>query len=129
MAFAHAPGFLAQGSKGQADFVQNITQFYDEVRLNDRVLTHTLVNPSVSHAQATSGKFDEEVALHVVKETDVGIIVKGARLLATLGPLSDEIEVFPSTLLRADDSNIPFRLRLCHSHRHPGSQDDLSRQL
>ena len=129
MAFAHAPGFLAQGSKGQADFVQNMTRFYDEVRLNDRVLTHTLVNPSVSHAQATSGKFDEEVALHVVKETDAGIIVKGARLLATLGPLSDEIEVFPSTLLRADDSNIPFRLRLCHSHRHPGSQDDLPGQL
>jgi len=120
MAFAHAPGFLAQGSKGQADFVQNMTRFYDEVRLNDRVLTHTLVNPSVSHAQATSGKFDEEVALHVVKETDAGIIVKGARLLATLGPLSDEIEVFPSTLLRADDSNIPFAFAFAIPIATPG---------
>ena len=108
MAFAHAPGFLAQGTVGQADFVQNMTNFYDEVRLNDKVLTHTLVNLSVSHAQFASGKFDQEVALHVVKETDAGIIVKGARLLATLGPLADEIEVFPSTVLKADPSNIPF---------------------
>ena len=108
MAFAHAPGFLAQGTVGQADFVKNMMNFYDEIRLNDRVLTHTLVNLSVSYEQFASGKFDQEAALHVVKETDSGIIVKGARLLATLGPLADEIEVFPSTVLKADPGNIPF---------------------
>ena len=58
MAFAHAPGFLAQGTVGQADFVKNKMNFYDEIRLNDRVLTHTLVNPSVSYEQFASGKFD-----------------------------------------------------------------------
>jgi 4-hydroxyphenylacetate 3-monooxygenase len=108
MAFAHAPRFLSQGTVGQANFVQNMTNFYDEVQLNDKVLTHTLVNPSVSHAQFASGKFDQEVALHVVKETDAGIIVKVARPLATLGPLADEIEDFPSAVLKADPSNIPF---------------------
>ena len=46
--------------------------------------------------------------MQVVKETDAGIIVKGARLLATLGPHANEIEVFPSTLLRASEENIPF---------------------
>ena len=44
----------------------------------------------------------------MVKETDAGSIVKGARLLATLGPLADEIEVFPSTLLKGSEENIPF---------------------
>ena len=52
MAFAHAPGFLVRGSKSQTDFVQNMTQFYDEVWLNNRILTHTLMNPYFSHAQA-----------------------------------------------------------------------------
>ena len=37
-----------------------------------------------------------DVALAVVKETDAGIIVNGARVLATLGPLSDEIIVYPA---------------------------------
>jgi len=43
-----------------------------------------------------------------VKETDAGIVVNGARLLATLGPHADEIEVFPSSLLTASEENTPF---------------------
>lgn len=108
MAFAAAAGFLGQGHKGQADFAKNMVAFYDESRLCDRVLTHTLVNPTVSHRQAAAGNFSSKVALQVVKETSAGVIVNGARLLATLGPFADEIEVFPSTVLKASDDNIPF---------------------
>lgn len=108
MAFAHATDFLAQGTKGQADFAKNMVEYYHYARKNDKVLTHTLVNPSVNFQQAASGKFNDKVALYVTRETDAGIIVNGARLLATLGPLADEIEVFPSTVLRASDDNIPF---------------------
>ena len=47
MAFASAPEFLAQGSKGPGGDVmaQNMIDFYNYARTNDRVLTHTLVNP------------------------------------------------------------------------------------
>ena len=120
MSFAAATDFLAQGTKGQADFAKNMVNYYDYVRKNDKVLTHTLVNPAVSHQQASKGKFSEEVALHVVKETDAGIIVKGARLLATLGPLADEIEVFPSTVLRASEENIPFAFAFAIPIATPG---------
>ncbi|MFT5110801.1 MAG: 4-hydroxyphenylacetate 3-monooxygenase [Parasphingorhabdus sp.] len=120
MAFAAAPDFLAQGTKGQADFAANMNAFYDYVRSNDKILTHTLVNPSVSHEQAIQGKFSDKVALHVVKETDAGIIVNGARLLATLGPFADEIEVFPSTVLRASDENIPFAFAFALPINTPG---------
>ncbi len=120
MAFAAASDFLAQGTKGQADFAKNMLAFYDYVRKNDKVLTHTLVNPSTSHQQASSGKFNEQVALHVVKETDAGIVVKGARLLATLGPLADEIEVFPSTVLKATEDNIPFAFAFAIPIATPG---------
>ncbi len=108
MSFAAALDFLRQGTKGQADFAANITNFYDFARKNDRVMTHTLVNPTHSHVQAAQGLYNGDVALHVVKETDAGIIVKGARLLATLGPSADEIEVFPSTVLRAFEASVPF---------------------
>jgi len=120
MAFAAATDFLAQGTVGNADFAANMIAFYDHCRKNDRVLTHTLVNPAMSHQQATQGKFNEQVALHVLKETDAGIIVKGARLLATLGPLADEIEVFPSTVLRASEDNIPFAFAFAIPIATPG---------
>ena len=123
MSFATAKSWLDQGVErgmGKADFAANMQNYYDYIRKNDKVLTHTLVNPQKSHAVAKEGKYDDEVALHVVKETDAGIIVKGARLLATLGPLADEIEVFPSTLLRGSEENIPFAFAFAIPINTPG---------
>ena len=110
MSFAAATSFLERGIKGQGGkaMAQNMLNYYNYARKNDKVLTHTLVNPTYNHQQGYKGKFSEKVALQVVKETDKGIIVNGARLLATLGPLADEIEVFPSTVLKATPDNIPF---------------------
>ena len=105
MAFAAGAKFLAEG---RPEFVQNMRNYYEYIKTNDKVLTHTLVNPTFNFAQAKEGKYDEKVALQVVRETDEGIVVNGARLLATLGPHADEIEVFPSTLLQASEENIPF---------------------
>ncbi len=105
MAFAGASDFLAEG---KPEYAQNMRNYYDEVRKGDKVLTHTLVNPQISFQLAQEGKFSPKVALQVVKETDAGIVVNGARLLATLGPSADEIEVFPSTLLKASEENLPF---------------------
>lgn len=105
MAFAASAEFLAQG---KPEFVENMRNYYQYVRNNDQVLTHTLINPTFNFAQAKEGKYDAKVALEVVKETDAGIVVNGARLLATLGPHADEIEVFPSTLLKGSEENIPF---------------------
>ena len=107
MAFAAAADFLA-GEGGRTQFAENMRNYYELARTQDLVLTHTLVNPQFNAALAAQGKASPEVALQRVKETAAGIIVRGARLLATLGPHADEIEVFPSTLLKASPDNVPF---------------------
>lgn len=104
-AFAAAADYLGAD---RPEFADNMRRYFEYLRNHDKVLTHTLVNPTYSHAQSLAGVYSDKVALQVVRETDAGIVVNGARLLATLGPLADEIEVFPSTLLRADETNIPF---------------------
>ena len=109
MAFTAAAEFLNQGeSSAPVDFAQNMRNFYDHARHNDIVLTHTLVNPQFNAELAKQGLSSPEVALRVVDERDDGIVVSGARLLATLGPSANEIEVFPSTLLKAAAENIPY---------------------
>ncbi len=122
MAFAAASSFLAQGTKGPGgeQMARNMVDFYDYARTNDKVMTHTLVNPTFNHAQAAAGQYSEKVALQVVRETDAGIIVNGARLLATLGPFADEIEVFPSTVLRPSDENVPFAFAFALPVATPG---------
>ena len=88
------------------EFKQNVVNYYEHVRENDLCMTHTLVNLQRNRApSATSMDYSTDVALHVVKETDAGLVVRGPRVLATLGPLSDEIMVYPtrSSLLARDE--------------------------
>ena len=110
MAFAAAADFLNKNSAKGAptNFAANMRNYYEQARQGDLVLTHTLVNPQVNAQLAKEGLSSPEVALRVVAENADGIVVNGARLLATLGPNANEIEVFPSTLLKAAEENIPY---------------------
>ena len=93
MAMAEAGDYFAQS---RPEFKQNIIDYYDYIRENDLTLTHTLVNLQRNRRPAASTQnYSTDVALAVVKETDAGIVVRGPRVLATLGPLSDEIAVYP----------------------------------
>jgi 4-hydroxyphenylacetate 3-monooxygenase len=102
------------------DFGQNAINYYEYVRENDLTLTHTLVNVRRTRsAQGTTGT-DEDVALHITEQRDDGIVVKGARVLATLGPLSDEIMVFPSTVLRTTEDAWRYAFAFCIPSNTPG---------
>ena len=95
MAMAAAGDYFAQN---RPEFKQNIQSYYEYVRENDLVLTHTLLNLQRSRAPGATLLEDRtDVALSVVKETDAGIVVHGARVLATLAPLSEEIALYPTT--------------------------------
>ena len=98
MAQAAAADFFA---RNRPEFGPNVQSYYEYVRENDLALTHTLVNLRRTRSPQSDVGTDEEVALRVIRETDEGIVVRGARILATLGPISDEIIVAPSTVLRA----------------------------
>jgi 4-hydroxyphenylacetate 3-monooxygenase len=105
MAMAAAAEYFGQGAPERAD---HIRRYYEHVRENDLCLTHTLITPQVNRAAGPSGQKDPYIVARVSRETDAGIIVRGARMLATLGPISDEIEVFPSTVLRGQEEDKPY---------------------
>src|SRR2546427_6723374 len=105
MASAAAAEFYTQNDPRFADNVRN---YYEYIRENDLCLTHTLVNPQANRALTATGHPSAEVAARIVEETDKGMVIRGARILATLGPLSDEIVVFPSTVLKAAADTAPF---------------------
>jgi 4-hydroxyphenylacetate 3-monooxygenase len=117
MAFAASADFLTEG---RPEFAENMRNYYEYIRSNDKVLTHTLINPTYNFEKAKKGQSSKEVALQVVKETDSGLVVKGARLLATLGPHADEIEVFPSSLLTASEDNVPYSFAFTIPTATPG---------
>lgn len=103
------------GYAGSADFLKiqsdqfadNMRAYHSYLQENDLSLTHTLINPQINRAVSQAKQKDPFLAARIKEETDAGIVIHGARMLATL-PISDEIMVFPSTLLRNPEEDAPY---------------------
>lgn len=102
------------------EFGHNIRRYYEYIRENDLTLTHALINLQRSRTVSGVFKLEEGTALQAVRETDAGVIVRGARILATLGPLSDEIAVYSPRLGRYDQPHSPFALSFAIPCGTPG---------
>jgi len=97
----------------------NARAYHREMRESDLALTHTLINPQINRAVSAAKQADPFLAASVKKETDAGLIIKGARMLATL-PISDSIMVFPSTLLKNPEEDAPYSFAFCLPNATPG---------
>jgi 4-hydroxyphenylacetate 3-monooxygenase len=106
MAMASAKEFF--GNAGR-DFGSNIHGYYEYIRENDLILTHTLINPQVNRGVGPSKQSDPFIAARVVEKTPEGVVIRGARMLATL-PIADEIMVFPSTVVRSGQDDVPYSI-------------------
>jgi len=104
MAFAAAADYCGENDPR---FAQNVRAYYEQVREGDLCLTHTLVNPQANRSVGPAAQADPHLAASVVRETDRGVVICGARMLATL-PIADEIMVFPSTLLKGTEEDRPY---------------------
>ncbi|MDE2939595.1 MAG: 4-hydroxyphenylacetate 3-monooxygenase, oxygenase component [Chloroflexota bacterium] len=119
VAMASAAPYFDMDREG---FGENVRRYYELIREQDLCLTHTLVNPQRSRSpqRYITDSLAEDVALKVVKETDSGILVRGARVLATLGPLSDEIAVYPSRSHHTADNAHQYAVSFSIPSNTPG---------
>ena len=97
MALASAQDWFAQAGP---QYGENIRRYYEKVREEDLLCTHTLIPPQANRAVSGSQQAGGALMAHIVREDDNGIVIRGARMLATIGPFADELLVFPSTVLR-----------------------------
>ncbi len=115
-AYAGGATFL---SKQDPRFGENAKRYHEYMRENDLCLTHTLINPQANRSVGAAKQADPFLAARVKEEKDSGIVIKGARMLATL-PISDEIMVFPSTLLKAGEEDAPYAFGFSIPNSTPG---------
>ena len=109
-------------SQNRAEAKANIANYYEYIREHDLTLTHSLINLQRSRTMTGDFNLAEGTALRAVKETDAGIVVRGARVLATLGPISDEIAVYSPRLGRMTAASAPFALNFALPCNTPGLQ-------
>ena len=96
----HAP--LASG-RDRPDFAENIARYYAHVRDNDLFLSHALIAPQNDRSKQSSELAN--LHLRVIRETDAGIHVSGARMIATLGPVSDEMMIYNLPTFKPGDED------------------------
>src|SRR5262245_63399218 len=82
--------------KNGPEYGERIVAYYKLCRENDLCATHTFVDPQVNRARMQGEQADPDVPLHIVGESREGLVMSGARMLATLAPYADELMVFPS---------------------------------
>lgn len=124
-------GFAARSDifslRGDPVYAERIQRFHREVVEKDLSLTHTIVHPVIDKTLGDVEGVNGEVATRVVSRNSNGIVVRGAKILATLGPFADELFVYPGQPLppTADPSyalafSIPLKTKglitLCRDH-------------
>ncbi len=106
------------GANGNEEGAENLVRYQKFLRRGDVSLTHTIVQPTIDKAEGDAPKPGNKVSLRKVGETEHGIIVRGARILATLAPFADEIAVYPGApLLPGTDD---YALAFCIPMNTPG---------
>lgn len=91
--FAGRPDILAANGDDRA--AEAMAAYQREVARRDLALTHTIVHPTVDKSVGDVEGINGELALRRVRSDGDGMVVRGARILATLGPFADELFVYP----------------------------------
>ncbi len=102
MAFSTSNEFFYEENKSYSD---NIKKYYEYCRSNDLFLSHAAINPQVNRSKSANEEENAASFLHVVSENKDGIYVQGAKLIATLAPIADELLVFNMPGLKKGDES------------------------
>jgi len=92
MSFASSSAYLLQGKENC--FPENIETLFKNAKQNDLSFTHTFITPQVNRSQSFFEQDQEPISARVIDRNEEGIVIKGARLLATQGGLTDEVLVY-----------------------------------
>lgn len=123
-------GFVARSDifeNRQGAHHDRLCRFYREVVEKDLSMTHTIIQPAIDKGIDELQGLNGDLAARVVKRTETGVIVRGAKILATLGPFSDELFVYPAKPLTKGSSpdyalmfSIPLNtkglIQVCRDH-------------
>src|SRR6201994_3706050 len=103
---------------GNEQGAENLIRYQKHMARADLSLTHAIIHPTTDRARGAVPLGVDNVSLHKVCDTEHGIVVRGARVLATLAPFADEIAVYPGRPLPEDGDK--FAVSFCIPMATPG---------
>lgn len=77
-------------SKLDPQFGKKITAYYEQARDQDLFLTTAIIDPQIDRSKGLEDERISERFLHVVRKTEEGIVVRGAKMIATGAPYTHD---------------------------------------
>lgn len=88
-------------------YANALSDYYEYARDSDLYLTYVIINPQADRSKSASEQ-DEFLVAGVVDEDHEGITIKGAKMLGTGCPMSNEVMVAAIQPLRPGDEKFSF---------------------
>ncbi|QOK29883.1 4-hydroxyphenylacetate 3-hydroxylase (plasmid) [Cytobacillus oceanisediminis] len=85
-----------------SSFSKKITAYYENARDERRVVTTGILDPQIDRSKPNHELEDKDALLRIVCETDEGVIVRGAKMIATAAPYAHDVIIMPHQKLSAD---------------------------
>ena len=108
----------AWAANGNEENAAYLAAYQKMIASEDLSLTHAIVPPTADKAKGDTPKPGDKITVHKVEDTEHGILIRGARALATLAPFADEIAVYPRTPL--PEGSEDYALCFCLPMSTPG---------
>lgn len=90
-------------------FVDKITAFYEQARQERRIVTTAILDPQIDRSITSGAQTDPDALLRIVNETTEGVVVRGAKMIATAAPYAHDVLVMPHQPLaptQEDSANV-----------------------
>ncbi|MDI3257096.1 MAG: 4-hydroxyphenylacetate 3-hydroxylase N-terminal domain-containing protein [Kyrpidia sp.] len=84
-------------------FPDKISRYYESARDGDRIVTTAILDPQIDRRQKVGESSDPDLFLRVVRRTEDGIVVRGAKMIATGAPYAHDVILTPHQRLVRDD--------------------------
>src|SRR5579859_1754435 len=86
-------------------YAENIERLYRHVRDNDLRAAEVITDPKGDRSRRAHEQDDPDLYVRIVRRTDEGIIVRGAKLHITAASLVHELVVMPTKGMRQDETD------------------------
>lgn len=84
------------------DYTERARAFYDHCRDGNLAMACAMTDPKGDRSKPPQKQSDPDVFLRVVEDRDDGVVVRGAKMHTTLGPVCEELLVLPTVGLGPD---------------------------
>lgn len=85
-------------------FSDKISKIYETIRDQNRIIISVEADPQVNRAVAQSEQEDKDLFLRVVKTTKEGVVIRGAKMMATAAPYAHDVIIHPNIPLKEEQA-------------------------